>query len=99
MQWHWRTVRELQADIECMKRAEHPWPPSFLLYPVPCCLCRAYAVEATSDFTQEDKLDDPSCGNAWPEEEAAPAEATTAVVMFGAWDPGHIMVFEWSVIA
>ena len=35
----------------------------------------------------------------WPEEEAAPAEATTTVVVFGGWDPRHIIFFEWNVIA
>ena len=40
-------------------------------------------MEATSDFTQEDKLDDPRRGDAMrPEGEAATAETTAAV--FGA---------------
>jgi len=43
-------------------------------------LLRVYAVEATPDFTQEYKLDDPSCGDAVrPEGEAAAAEAITTV--------------------
>ena len=85
-----------------MKRAEPPWPLSFLLYPVPCCLCRAYAVEATYDFTQEDKLDDPSCGNAVAGGKSSPCGGnnnSSSIVVFGAWDPGQMMVFKWNVIA
>lgn len=88
----------MQADVECMKRAEPPWPPSFLVHPVLCCLCRLYAVEATSDCTREDKLDHPSCGDAEAGRRGSRAEATTAVV-FGAWDCGQVKVFELNVTA
>ncbi|MEP5376035.1 MAG: hypothetical protein ABJQ14_09630 [Hyphomicrobiales bacterium] len=50
--------------------------------PIPC-VRRVNAAEATFDFTQEDKLDDPSFGDAMrPDGEEAAAEETA--VVFGA---------------
>ena len=47
--------------------------------PIPC-VHRVNAAEATFDFTQEDKLDDLSCGDAMRMDgEAAAAEATAVV--------------------
>ena len=44
--------------------------------------CRVNPLGATTDFTQEDMLDGPSCGDAMRPEGAAAAEATA--VGFGA---------------
>lgn len=52
------------------------------------CVCLVDAAEATFDYTQEDKLDDSSCGDTMIlrlEGEAAAAQATTVVFGVLGW--------------